>query len=113
MHVFWTNHRAKLCKILIWIPFDTQLEIVPLVYFKLSKDKSIYMPPYSFIFNCYSYFFSNDLFHLGIGPLYIKALALRGTLYTLISKVDEAIHDLSQVINADDKTISTKVDFQP
>ena len=71
------------------------------------------MPPYSFIFNCYSYFFSNDLSHLGIGPLYIKALALRGTLYTLISKVDEAIHDLSQVINADDKTISTKVDFQP
>lgn len=45
----------------------------------------------------------------GIGPLYIKALALRGTLYTLISKVDEAIHDLSQVINADDKTISTKL----
>ena len=54
-----------------------------------------------------------SFFHLGIGPLYIKALALRGTLYTLISKVDEAIHDLSQVINADDKTISTKVDFQP
>ena len=54
-----------------------------------------------------------SFFHLGIGPLYIKALALRGTLYTLISKVDEAIHDLSQVINADDKTVSTKVDFQP
>ncbi|PFX33618.1 mitochondrial import receptor subunit TOM70-like [Stylophora pistillata] len=45
----------------------------------------------------------------GTGPLYIKALALRGTLYTLISKVDEAVHDLTQVINADDNNVSTKL----
>ena len=45
----------------------------------------------------------------GPGPLYIKAFALRGTLYTLISKVDEAVKDLTQVIDAGDKESSTKV----
>ena len=47
---------------------------------------------------------------VGPGPLYIKAFALRGTLYTLISKVDEAVRDLTQVINAEDGHASTKVD---
>ena len=50
------------------------------------------------------------MFVVGPGPLYIKAFALRGTLYTLISKVDEAVHDLTQVINSDDEQASTKVD---
>ena len=50
------------------------------------------------------------VFVVGPGPLYIKAFALRGTLYTLISKVDEAVHDLTQVINSDDEQASTKVD---
>ena len=54
-----------------------------------------------------------SFFHVGTGPFYIKALALRGTLYTLISKVDEAVHDLTQVINAADNNVSTKVDMQP
>ncbi|KAJ7378009.1 Mitochondrial import receptor subunit TOM70 [Desmophyllum pertusum] len=45
----------------------------------------------------------------GTGPLYFKAFALRGTLYTLLSKVDEAVHDLTQVINADDEKTSTKL----
>ena len=39
----------------------------------------------------------------------MKAFALRGTLFTLISKVDEAVRDLTQVINADDENVSTKV----
>ena len=58
------------------------------------------------------YFFSTVtfFFHVGTGPLYIKAFALRGTLYTLISEVDEAIHDLTQVVNADDEKVSIKVD---
>lgn len=46
---------------------------------------------------------------LGPGPLYLKAFALRGTLYTLISKVDEAIRDLTQVIDAEDEQVSTKL----
>ena len=45
----------------------------------------------------------------GPGPFFEKAFALRGTLYTLISKVDEAIKDLTQVIDADDKNVSVKV----
>lgn len=45
----------------------------------------------------------------GPGLFYVKAFALRGTLYTLISKVDEAIEDLTQVIDADDENVSTKV----
>ena len=49
------------------------------------------------------------MFVLGPGPLYIKACALRGTLYTLISKVDEAVRDLTLVINAEDQQASTKV----
>ena len=49
------------------------------------------------------------MFVLGPGPLYIKAFALRGTLYTLISKVDDAVRDLTQVINAEDEQASTKV----
>ena len=51
------------------------------------------------------------LFCVGTGPLYFKAFALRGTLYTLLSKVDEAVHDLTQVINADDEKTSTKVEY--
>ena len=45
----------------------------------------------------------------GPGPFFVKAFALRGTLYTLISKVDDAIKDLTQVIDADDKNVSVKV----
>lgn len=52
---------------------------------------------------------SSCVFVLGPGPLYIKAFALRGTLYTLISKVDEAVRDLTLVINAEDEQASTKV----
>ena len=111
VHDFWTNHKAKLCKILIWIPFDTQLKIVPLVYPRINQYTCLHTA--LFLTVILTFFPMASFFHLGFGPLYIKALALRGTLYTLISKVDEAIHDLSQVINADDKTISTKVDFQP
>jgi len=50
-----------------------------------------------------------DLLFEGPGPLYFKAFALRGTLYTLISKVDEAIKDLTQVIDSDDEHVSIKV----
>ena len=52
---------------------------------------------------------SSWVFVLGPGPLYIKAFALRGTLYTLISKVDDAVRDLTLVINAGDEQASTKV----
>ena len=45
----------------------------------------------------------------GPGPFFVKAFALRGTLYTLISKADEAIKDLTQVIDADDMNVSVKV----
>ncbi|KAL9964039.1 hypothetical protein ACROYT_G027613 [Oculina patagonica] len=45
----------------------------------------------------------------GTGPLYIKAFALRGTLHCLTSKVDDAVHDLTQVINADEEHASTKL----
>lgn len=45
----------------------------------------------------------------GPGPLCVKAFALRGTLYTLISKVDEAVRDLTLVINAEDEQASTKL----
>ena len=47
----------------------------------------------------------------GPGPLYIKAFALRGTMYTLISRVDEAVQDLTQVVDADSDETSTKVFF--
>lgn len=45
----------------------------------------------------------------GPGPFYVRALALRGTMYTLISKVDEAIKDLTQVIDSEDEQVSIKV----
>ena len=45
----------------------------------------------------------------GPGPFYVRALALRGTMYTLLSKVDEAIKDLTQVIDSEDEQVSIKV----
>ncbi|XP_015765073.1 PREDICTED: mitochondrial import receptor subunit TOM70-like [Acropora digitifera] len=45
----------------------------------------------------------------GPGPFYVRALALRGTMYTLISKVDEAIKDLTQVIDSEDEQVSIKL----
>lgn len=48
-------------------------------------------------------------FYQGPGPLYLRAFALRGTMYTLISNVDEAIQDFTQVIDADRTEDLTKV----
>lgn len=45
----------------------------------------------------------------GPGPFYVRVLALRGTMYTLISKVDEAIKDLTQVIDSEDEQVSIKL----
>lgn len=48
----------------------------------------------------------------GPGPLYLRAFALRGTMYTLISNIDEAIQDLTQVIDAESLEDLTKVLLQ-
>lgn len=45
----------------------------------------------------------------GPGPLYLRAFALRGTMYTLISNIDEAIQDLTQVIDAESLEDLTKL----
>lgn len=62
-----------------------------------------------FILISYGYYQMIIFLVKGPGLFYVKAFALRGTLYTLISKVDEAIEDLTQVIDADDENVSTKV----
>ena len=51
-------------------------------------------------------------FYQGPGPLYLRAFALRGTMYTLISNIDEAIQDLTQVIDAESPEDLTKVLLQ-
>lgn len=51
-------------------------------------------------------------FYQGPGPLYLRAFALRGTMYTLISNIDEAIQDLTQVIDAESLEDLTKVLLQ-
>ncbi|KAK3744769.1 hypothetical protein QZH41_013302 [Actinostola sp. cb2023] len=45
----------------------------------------------------------------GEGPCYAKALALRGTMYTLMSQVEDAITDLTEVITMDDDKASIKL----
>ena len=57
----------------------------------------------------FTFFFFFSACATGQGPFYVRALALRGTMYTLISKVDEAIKDLTQVVDAEDEQVSIKV----
>lgn len=44
-------------------------------------------------------------------PCYAKALALRATMYTLMSQVDDAMSDIDEVINMDDNRASIKVNI--
>ena len=48
-------------------------------------------------------------FHEGEGPCYVKALALRGTMYTLMSQLKEAIADLTVVIDMEKTNENKKV----
>ncbi|XP_031555205.1 mitochondrial import receptor subunit TOM70-like [Actinia tenebrosa] len=45
----------------------------------------------------------------GEGPCYAKAVALRGTMYTLTSQVEDAVKDLTEVIDMDDDKADIKL----
>ncbi|XP_001637299.2 mitochondrial import receptor subunit TOM70 isoform X1 [Nematostella vectensis] len=51
----------------------------------------------------------DDEINRGPSPCYARAMALRGTMHTLMSQVKEAIDDLTQVIDMDDDKASTKL----
>jgi hypothetical protein len=56
-----------------------------------------------------SYFIIIGHLYAGAGPCFAKAVALRGTMYTLMSQVEDAITDLTEVIKMDDDQANIKV----